>query len=256
MSTTLEEQGVLELSCSTNSSQVNIIAIADVHIGHPGAKIEDFIEILKRAKKQNDYVVLLGDIVDNPDEKTGLYDANTTPEQAMMKFIEILAQHKTKILCVVSGNHEYRTKKKSGIDTLNVVCQQYKIPYTAGIAIIRLKLKHTNFDIVVGHGYSAARTLNSKVGTMTELTRVVKNADVYIVGHTHQPSIVPIASFEFNDSVKQRQSLLITAPSWLSYSIYSAQKFMPPSPRGFIKITLTVNGKISASLDLERSVVL
>lgn len=250
----MEEVAILHVDKHCAKKSVNIIAIADTHIGHPASRINELFEFFQSLKSQ-DFIIMLGDIVDNPDEKTGLYDTEKPPEEAYMEFSNLLAKFKKNILCLVSGNHEYRTKKRAGVDVLNIICTEKEIPYSPSIAVISIHLQDTTYKIAIGHGYSLSRTLGAKVNMMGELTKVIRNADVYIVGHTHQPSIVPIASFEIErGQIIQKQSLLVTAPCWTNYTVYAAQKFMPPSPLGYITIELHSDGSIVPSLKMKRRV--
>lgn len=173
------------------------------------------------------------------------------PEQALHVFAELLDICKDKVIAVINGNHEERTKRRVGVDLLSVLCKERNITYSQDIAVIDIQVgtharirgsKRIQYTIVCGHGYTAARTIGGKITANGRLVDVVVNGDIYLTAHTHQPSIVKISRLEAdtrNKKIMEREAFLITVPSWVGYEHYAAKKFMHPSAGGHIEIMLS-----------------
>ena len=184
-----------------------------------------------------------------------IYEAVKNPEESLGELKEFLVDYKDRILGVISGNHEYRTKKRVGIDPLSIYCTELEIPYSPDILVVDLSVgkKHkkgrgtknrSNYVIVAGHGYSGARTVGGKITANARLTDIVVDGDVYITGHTHQPSVVKLNRFitdRRNKKLLDHVYYLITIPAWLGYEEYAARSFKRPSAHGIIEIILYGN---------------
>mgnify|MGYP001316309137 CR=1 FL=1 len=232
--------------------RAKLVAIADVHIGSPQSRLKKLIDILQ-SLGEDTFLVFLGDIIDNAiiDSISNIYEQSMNPETALYEFIQLLDICQNRVLGIVSGNHEDRTYKKVGVDLPRLICKQRNIPYSEDILILDLQVgtrakdssKHrVQYTIVCGHGYSSARGIGAKVTANGRLIDIVTNGDVYLTAHTHQPSVVKIARFEAdtrNKKIFQRESFLVTAPSWVGYESYAAKKFMHPAAKGYIVIELS-----------------
>lgn len=237
--------------------EIKIIALGDIHIGSPQSKVDEVIKLIKSSDK-NTYFIFVGDVLDNAiiDSVSNVYEQTQNPQQALQGFSELLRLTNGRTLAVVSGNHEERTRRKVGVDLLEVVCTDFGIPYENDIFVLDVSVgdgkngrgsaKRSNYSIVIGHGYSAARTTGGKITANGRIIDVISNADIYITGHTHQPSVVKTSRFEIdgrNKKIMQREMYLVTIPAWLGYEKYAARKFMHPSAFGVIEIDLSGTDK-------------
>lgn len=231
---------------------VRIFGIADVHIGSAQSRFTQLKEFLKNLT-ENDLVVFLGDVIDNAiiDSVSDIYEQTMNPEQALYAFTQILDICKDKVIGVISGNHEERTRRRVGVDLLSVVCRERKIAYSQDILVLDIAVgdgvargsrRRVQYTLVCGHGYSSARGIGAKVTASGRIIDVVTNGDVYLTAHTHQPGVVKIARFEAdtrNKKLQQREAFLITVPSWVGYETYAAQKFMHPTAGGYVEVLLS-----------------
>jgi len=229
-----------------------LLGIADVHIGSPQSKFSELKEILSNLS-ENGYVVFLGDVIDNAiiDSVSDVYEQTMNPEQALSVFTQLLDICKDKILGVIAGNHEERTRRRVGVDLLSVVCKERNIPYSQDILVLDVAVgegvcrgskRRVQYTVVCGHGYSSARGIGAKVTASGRIIDVITNGDIYMTAHTHQPGVVKIARFEAdtrNKRIQQREAFLITVPSWVGYENYAAQKFMHPSAGGYVEVQLS-----------------
>ncbi len=223
-----------------------------MHIGSPQSKFSELKEILK-SLGENDYVVFLGDVIDNAiiDSVSDIYEQTMNPEQALYAFTEILDICKDRVIGVVSGNHEERTRRRVGVDLLAVVCKERNIAYSQDILVLDIAVgegasrgsrRRAQYTVVCGHGYSSARGIGAKVTASGRIIDVITNGDIYMTAHTHQPGVVKISRFEAdtrNKKIQQREAFLITVPSWVGYETYAAQKFMHPAAKGYVELELS-----------------
>ncbi|MEM4846755.1 MAG: metallophosphoesterase [Thermosphaera sp.] len=242
---------MLYVSFWHQKDSARIFGIADVHIGSPKSRYKQLVEFLK--ENDDAFVIFLGDVIDNAiaDSVSNVYEQTMSPERALFLFVELLKICEGRVLGVVSGNHEERTKKRVGVDLLSVVCEERGVPYSEDILIVDFQVgsgvsrgskKRIQYTLVCGHGYSSARGIGAKITGNGRLIDVVVNGDVYLTAHTHQPSVVKFARFEAdtrNKKILQREAYLVTVPSWLDYEHYAASKFMHPSAGGYVCVELS-----------------
>jgi len=249
-------------SCWKELEEIEVLAIADVHVGSPESKLKKLIDVIQSASEQT-FFIFLGDILDNAiiDSVSDVYAQTMSPEEALHLFSNLLDLCGGRVLGVVSGNHELRTRKRVGVDILGVVCEEKKVPYSPNILVLDVAVgmnarrgsrRRVQYTIACGHGYSSARGIGAKVTANGRIIDVIMNADIYLTAHTHQPSVVKLARFEAdtrNKRLFQREAFLVTVPSWVGYEHYAAQKFMHPTAEGYISLTLSgTEKKISVEI--------
>ena len=202
---------------------------------------------------ENTYFILLGDILDNAikDSIGDIYNQEMSPHEAFEQAIGLFEQAKGRVLGVIEGNHEARTRKQVGVDVLGLLCEERHIPYSNDILVLDIAVgthaprgikRRVQYTFVCGHGYSASRSIGGKITANGRIIDVVTNGDIYVTAHTHQPSILKLARFEAdtrNKKIQQREAFLITVPSWVGYENYAAQKFMHPSANGYVELELS-----------------
>lgn len=232
--------------------EIKLLGIADIHIGSPQSHLNKLINVLKTTDDRT-FFLFLGDILDNAiiDSVGDVYEQTDSPQGALKEFIRILDSIKERTLGVIQGNHEHRTKKRVGIDILEILCTERNIPYSPDILVLDLAVgtnarrgtkRRIQYTIVAGHGYSASRSVGGKITANGRIIDVVVNGDIYLTAHTHQPSVLKLARFEAdtrNKKLLQREFFLVTVPSWLGYEEYAAQRFMHPSAGGYVEIQLS-----------------
>lgn len=231
---------------------VRIIPLGDIHIGSPQSRIKDVIKIIESAD-ENVRFIFAGDVIDNAlrDSVSDIYEQTANPHEALKAFSQLLDLAKGKVLGVISGNHEYRTKKRVGVDILELLCEERRVPYAEDILVLDIAVggqasygsrKRLDYLIAIGHGYSSSRTPGGKINANSKIRDVVINCDIYITGHTHQPSVHKEAYFEAdrrNKKLLLRERYLLTIPAWLDYESYAARRFYAPSSPGLAMIELS-----------------
>lgn len=231
---------------------VKVVGVADLHIGAPTSDFKEFLSQIR----DDQYFILLGDVLDLAlrDSVGDVYSSVVNPEKQIQIFTDWVGSIRHRVLGVVAGNHELRLKKRFGMTVINELCRVCNIPYSDDILVIDLKLNPTTrgrakvqYSVVCAHGYTFARGIGGKITGNGRIIDVVKNGDVYLTAHTHQPSVVSVGWFEVDSRhsrLAQRNALLITVPSWLGYEHYCANSFLHPSARGFVEVQFSGDKKL------------
>ncbi|MGQ4834686.1 MAG: metallophosphoesterase [Candidatus Asgardarchaeia archaeon] len=236
--------------------EIYLIPLGDLHIGEKASFFEKALKILDNAK-ENEYFVMVGDLIDNAlsDSIGDTHNQALNIEEQINIVRRILERGKDKILGVISGNHEYRAAKLAGIEPLKVICDSLGILYDENLLVLEIAVgnnasygsaRRMQYNIVVAHGYTSARTIGGKINANARIMDIINNADIYITGHTHQPSVVFNANYEIdkrNKNVKLYQNALITTTAFVGYAKYAERKFYPPNAFVNVKIKLVGKGQ-------------
>lgn len=208
---------------------VKVYAISDVHIG--SREYDDGFErfVQSIAKDPDAYIVLCGDLIDNavPSGRTPVFDDCMTPGEAVDEVVRILKPVSIRILGMVSGNHEERTKRAAGIDPSEVIAVKLGIEdlYRDNMAFIRVRLcKNGVYDIYnlfLHHG----KTRNK----LDKFVRGLENIDVSFTGHTHIGEITKPCRIVFTQRgiVQVKPMVSVVATSWVKYGGYAAAAMYP-----------------------------
>lgn len=186
-------------------NQIELVQITDLQFGHISCKVDRVIEYRDWVlASPNRFMLWTGDNVDawrlgspgSPFEQIG------DPQTQVYKFCEIWAPARHRILGYVGGNHERRGVAGFG-DLGLLLAQLLQIPYSGGRQFIDIVYgKHDAFKVDLWHGTGGARTK----GTVAQiLDRFMQQgvADLYLMGHLHQPLIMPIWK-QTRDRAKRR----------------------------------------------------
>jgi len=244
---------------------IKLLPIGDVHLGSPTNMFSKLKQILENLDDDT-YIVLLGDMIDLAlrDSLGDVYHATAAPDEQLYTFKELLIKHKDRILGVIDGNHEERLSKRIGVRPVAEWCDFLEIPYSPHVLVLDLAVGtgqgrgsrgRSNYIIVLYHGSTGARTIGGKINGNARILEVIPDADLYLTGHTHQPSVVHLARLtvdKYNKKLRKVSSMLITIPAWLGYEEYAARQAFRPSATGTVLITLDGKDKrISTSISME-----
>lgn len=223
---------------------IEIHLFADEHIGD---KLSDITRLKKRieevANKPNAFAILNGDLMNNAllNSPSDTYAEVYSPMEQVRLAAELFQPIKDKILCVTSGNHEWRTKKDTDIDITYFMCAELGISdkYTSESALVFVRFGHSDrnrpiaYSIYVNHGSGGGRADGGKINKLLAMASII-DADVYIHSHTHLPAIVKKDFFRtswMNSSVDQITRLFVNTASNLSYGGYGERGEFTPSSK-------------------------
>lgn len=246
-------------------SDITIIPIADVHLGSPQCMEQDFIEFIDTVKKRPDvYLILGGDLIDNGTRSsvTSPFHATMPPSVQKREMANILEPVKDKILCIIPGNHERRSRKEVDDDPcLDIACMlDIGHLYRENLAFLHLQLgeqltsggarkpgrARPSYNIVVVHGNGGGILTGGAVNRAENFGYVIDGMDALILGHTHKPFTTQpgkILIDAHNNNVSFKPFKVISMTSWLQYGGYAARGMLRPTTHCLQTITLRGNRK-------------
>lgn len=227
---------------------IDIIAVGDVHLGaieHEEDKWEAFLDSVKN--EPNTYICLLGDLLNNSlrSAVANPFDEVIRPMTQKQKMTEYLEPIADKILCAVSGNHEYRTKGgKAGSDqdlTYDIMCKLgIEDRYRENTAYVKLALglrassgeAQTSYIIAVTHGAAGGRLTGNTINRAEEYALISEGIDALIVGHAHKGAVtrpLKLVCDARANKVYKKEITIVCAESWMTYGGYAMRKMLKPA---------------------------
>ena len=225
------------IDCSDKFDTVQLAIISDEHLGSCDSDVAGLVENLKYANSQeNAYICFLGDGMNTAivGSKSDAYEDILSPQQQLDIFSQILKIAKGdkevaevlkdlndsgKIIVIHSGNHEDRIRKAVGISTTKLaadiagVGEAFAPYYASTDLVLRQPLSPDgkfHFGIVSHHG-----TGISNIDGVFRLLRTVDNANLCVIGHTHQQSMKYERLIKVDENGKQQYHdvMMLTLPS-------------------------------------------
>jgi len=225
----------------------------EAHIGAAEFDEGKFLEWLNWIREDpRAFVLFVGDNFEFATRQSvgDVYAQKRHPQEQMEWAVEILTPlaNEYKILGMLSGNHEERCYRATGIDPTKWVARALGVPYFRdGQGLIKVRLgkgrngKPLCYVIHVVHGRSGSRTPGGKLNAAWKTTAVVSNADVYVAGHSHglvtgrQDRLV----FDpHNNCVRSEKYYVVVAGSFLDYASYAKKAVFAPLGTGAPRIRL------------------
>lgn len=209
---------------------IKVFCLADIHIGDPLCDWDGISALVRKISNEPDsYCVLCGDLFNNATigSPSDIYGDILAPQEQLQAGIKLFDPIKEKILGVVGGNHEARTKKQ-GIDLTAVFCALLGIEnrYRENMCFVMIELRsgsiHHTYNLLLMHGKSESRK--------KQFAYSLENVDALITGHTHsgiiqRPARLCLSS---HGTVRIKPLVSVTACSWLKYGGYGAAAMYQP----------------------------
>jgi len=159
--------------------------------------------------------------------------------------VKLLEPIKDKILCILDGNHENRTKLAAGIDVTSFMAFRLGVEnvYSSGTGVVLLDLKFGkgtrsgvktashHFTVVVAHGGKGGVTIGSAATSLEGLQSIIVNADMYIIGHTHKVInfIKEVYFVNLYGFLETKIQYYVNTTAFLKYGSYGKDKLYPPT---------------------------
>lgn len=227
--------------------EIEILPLADWHIGDPhsdGKKITEYLDYIK--SKPNVFVILNGDMMNCAVKSSisDVYSETVSPMEALKQCVKLFDPIKDRVLCITDGNHERRIWRNDGVDMTQLMATQLGLGdrYTNASALLFVYFgqwyksgRHPGpvlYTLYVVHGSGGGRKEGGKVQRLVDLSAIV-DADIYIHSHTHLPAVARNSYYRVsttNRSVQQVDKLYVNTSSALQYGGYGeAASFKPNS---------------------------
>lgn len=215
----------------------------DVHWGHPSCARDKAIDYLAWADSEQASIILMGDLIENSTRNSvgaGVYEQITNPDQQIDEVLDVLLPYKDLIVGALTGNHEERTFKESGVDPTKYIARVLGVPYLRYGGFIRMYLAGgTGYTIYATHGSSGSVSSAGKLNAVKKLASIAE-ADVYLMGHVHdlavETSLRQVVNTR-NRTVENVRRHFVLTGNFLTYEdSYSQMKCYEPSKIGAPRI--------------------
>ena len=199
--------------------------MGDCHIGNLGFQEQQFKVALKNSQK----IVIMGDLIEGitkKDTRHSRQDDVMTVDQQIVKAIQLLKPHASRIIYYIRGNHENTVISHTDINPMEIICDTLKIPQ--GITEY-IHLEKTT--IWVSHGTGAPLTIG---GCFNQIEKFANThiADISAIGHTHQ--LMDAKRYRHPNISYQ----LINTGTFLQDAEYARMMKLPPAAIGYYEINM------------------
>lgn len=227
---------------------IYVYGLSDLHIGSQEFNEKRFIQYRdKMLESDNNYCVLVGDIIDNGTKNsvTGPYGQTMSPRDQREKAVELLIPIRDRVLGIVAGNHERRATKESDTDPMEIIADRLGLHYLyrPGTAFIEVNLgKRTSghydapqYCVAISHGSSGGQLMGAGLNKADQFA-IASGADLVIMGHSHKSALAAgsrLTYYPQRSAMKQSNYAVMICTAWLDYGGYPldmAMKSLSISP--------------------------
>ena len=229
----------------TFPGEVTIYPIADVHLGAIEHAEPAWQAFLRRVEQEDAYLILAGDLLNNSTRGTRFanpFDEVLRPREAKRRMTEYLKPLKDRILCVTSGNHEWRTTRDDDQDLSYDICSKLDIEhlYRENMVFMRVscgkrkneQTPEATYGFCVTHGSGGGIYTGAAVNKSERFGNLIEGVDCMVTGHVHKGFVSKPSDIVMdtrNDKVSMRHYVVISCVSWLNYGGYAARAMLLPA---------------------------
>ena len=233
------------LETKISGTEIVIFPIGDLHIGSPHCDLKIIakqLEIIKNTP--NARIILMGDLCETSLKDSvgaGVYEQDSNPQEQIVKAKNLLYPFRDIIDGIVTGNHEERVYKNSGVDLSLYFSQIMGLEhkYMRYQGIIKYTIYGRAYFVNVWHGAGGGGSAGASLNRLQKQSETIF-ADLYLMGHVHKRQVhtknffMPDPRHDKIDKVKQ---FFVVTGSALDYEdSYAEMAGMTPSDKGFTKI--------------------
>lgn len=227
---------------------VNLYPLGDLHIGSPYFDVRVLKQALERidAERENSRIIIMGDLIESATKTSvgaGVYEQKMMPMEQINKAVEILRPYADLIDAVVTGNHEQRIYKMSGVDVMEHFCVKLGIPdrYLGYYGVVKYAWNKRCYNVAVWHGAGGGATTGGALNKIEKQAAMVF-ADVFLMGHVHKRAATMrdlyVPDPQNNRINRITQHFVITGSALDHAGSYAEEMGLPPSTKGFPRIKL------------------
>jgi len=228
----------------------NLLPLGDFHIGHESCDVEKVKEAIQWAEDTDAWILGMGDYIEcalrNSPGKS-MYSQTMDPQQQIEAVIELLEPVKGQIIGLIDGNHENRATIQTGIKPTWVIGQALGAPYIATGGVLRAAVGKEGYTLYAKHGSTGAATLAGKISAISKLGNIMRDADLYLMGHVHHLHwfVEDFVAYDSRmKSTTHREATFCITGHFLEYEgNYGDEANYKPGVSGYPKITLSGTGK-------------
>lgn len=237
--------------------RVQIMPIGDAHLGAKTCKVEMLQETIDFCLKNKIYVIGMGDMIEFATRYSvgsGVYEQEYNPQKQVEVVIDMFKplQKAGLLIGMITGNHEERCTKETGLDITKIMCDALKCKYLGPGGYLLLKVGKESYTIFATHGSAGGRTFQGKMNGAIKCFNY-NDVEIVMYGHTHGLGYNKLEYFSINKkskTIKSMSKYAILTGSFLDYQgSYAEQKHYQPATPGSPLVSLYGNShKIYVSI--------
>ncbi len=191
--------------------EITIIPIGDMHIGNKNSDIDAIKKVIKTIEENGYYWIGMGDYADSIIPKDRRYDYDVldkrfaTPQEQLEYLEDLFYPIREKCLGLLSGNHEDVIRRISQFDLTKTLCKLLNVEYLGYNTFYRLKFiregRRRKLDFFATHGFFNGRTRSGRITRVEKLAEFIE-ADLYLMGHTHDLMVTTDIIYKLNSATK------------------------------------------------------
>lgn len=184
--------------CPHSGERINLYGLGDIHFGSPQCDVEKLRKDIKKIMKDPDgKVLLMGDLIDSiiPGDKRYRNGAvagavDDIIDNDISGLLLILGAIRTKIIGVLTGNHEDKITQCHGTNPGKRIAEKLGAPFLGYTTLLRLDcrgpLGSRLVDVFASHGHGGStKTVGGSLSSF-DRSRSAIDADLYLFGHVHR----------------------------------------------------------------------
>ena len=233
-----------ELPVKNGKDYAELLAFGDLHHGHPQCRVDKAKEMLDWALQHNVAVLLMGDLLEaglRDSVGDSVYRQKLNPQEQMEAVVDLLQPlaNKGLIKGLLSGNHEERITKTTGIDVSKVMARLLNVPYLGYACWNMVIVGKQKYAVYSEHGTGGSRFKHTKLKKILDEFAWLR-ADLILMGHHHSldSTRVTIQEVDFrNKQVKEKKCYGALTGSYIGWDkSYAQMHELPISEIGSPKI--------------------
>jgi hypothetical protein len=233
---------------------LEVYALADVHWGDPKTDEELFYRFTKFILEQpNRFIICDGDLINNATKSSvsNTYNERYPPSKQKRMMIDTLRTLRDRILCMVPGNHEERSKKDVDNDITYDIADAIGRAdrFAENGAYLNIQFgndrhgRYLSYSGYIVHGIGGGKRAGAPANIL-EMLPLSFIADFYVIGHLHRKLGFKNTYFRPNatwDRLEQHERAFLIASPWQDFGGYAQRKLYTPQSKG--ASTLILNGR-------------
>jgi len=241
-----------------DGTKLTVYPLVCMHIGAKQAD-EEFIKehVARIADDPDGRYIYLGDGGEcvTKASKGELYEQQLSPDEQIDRLVELMEPIRGKGLFGVSGNHDRRISKLSGLDWTKALCVRLGIPYVGiacfanlGIARTASDKQRIQFDTFWHHGTDSSVILQGKIRSAKKLDQLVW-ADAIFSAHSHICADLPpeytayIPKSQSGIRYRERRSFICGCAYDSRVPGYAEERGYAPIIPAYLSVTLSIDVK-------------
>jgi predicted phosphodiesterase len=229
--------------------EAKLYFVGDLHVGAIECNLKAWEGFVARIlAEESSYICLMGDLMNNATRSSvsNVFEDTMRPREQKRYLANALTPLRERILCAVSGNHEFRSGKDVDNDpTLDIMSKlDLEDLYRQNAAFVKIcfgsRMKShggmeaplQTYVLCCTHGAGGGIYTGAAVNRNERFGMVLEGVDILAVGHTHKGTVSKPSKLVVdihNNVIVQKSMTVVSSCSWLSYGGYALRKMLLPS---------------------------